>query len=81
MNSNLNLNLARRTLALHFLLSLSSYSLFANRPREGEDLLEMFFGVQRFCKSLPFVIYSLDSREERSPRPMLPGSFPLPLIL
>jgi hypothetical protein len=41
---------------LHFILSLSFFSLFANRPREGEDLLEIFFWspeilqIPSFCR-------------------------------
>jgi hypothetical protein len=48
MNSNLNLNSARSTLALHFFLSLSSVSFFGKptKGREGDLLGILLFGAK-----------------------------------
>jgi hypothetical protein len=71
MNSNLNLNLARSTLALPFFLSLSYVSFFGKttKGREG-DLLEISLWSQGIFKTLFCLSYSLGIEGKRkSPRP------------
>jgi hypothetical protein len=70
-NSNLNLKLARSTLALHFFLSLSSVSFFGKptKSREG-DLLGISLWMSRDLKN-PFllVFFAWHRGKKGSPRP------------
>jgi hypothetical protein len=71
MNSNLNLNSARSTLALHFFLSLSSISFFGKttKGREG-DLLGISLWSQGIFKTLFCLSYLLGIKgKRRNPRP------------